>query len=128
MAPEQVTGGTKEAQPASDQYSLGVLLYELLCGRLPFEGPPAVVLYHAVHTEPSPPRLLNPRVPRDLETICRKAIAKRPADRYVSCQVLADDLRRWQEGEPIVARPLGLGERLVKWARRNPAVATLLAG
>src|SRR5205814_208814 len=83
MAPEQAAGQQGEAQPASDQYSLSVVLYELLTGMTPFEGPPQIVLFNAVRTPPKPPRRLNPKVPRDLETICLKALAKRPQDRYV---------------------------------------------
>src|SRR5262249_9768005 len=103
MAPEQVSSQRAEVLPASDQYSLGVLLYELLCGQVPFDGPPEVVLFNALHVEPKSPRQVNPQVPRDLETICMKAMAKWPADRYGDCQELADDLRRWLEGEPIRA-------------------------
>ncbi len=127
MAPEQAAGQRGEARPASDQYALGVVLYELLTGRTPFEGPPSIVLYHALHTEPPPPRSLRPVLPRDLETVCLKAMARRPADRYPDCQALADDLRRWLEGEPIAARRLGVAERLGRWARRNKLVAGLTA-
>ena len=118
IAPEHAAGQNVETHPASDQYSLGVVLYELLCGRLPFEGPPQMVLFHAINTEPKGPRRLNPRVPRDLETICLKAMAKQPAVRYESCQNLADDLRRWLENEPIRARRVGLMERGWRWCRR----------
>ena len=85
------------------------------------------LLFNALHTEPPRPRQRNPKVPLDLETICLKAMAKRPEDRYASCQDLADDLRRWQEGEPIRARRLGPVERATRWCRRNPAVAGLAA-
>jgi serine/threonine protein kinase len=123
MAPEQAGGQRGEAQPASDQYSLGVLLYELLTGRTPFEGPPAILLIHAVNMQPQPPRSVKPGLPRDLETICLRALRKRPEDRYAGCQALADDLRRWLEGEPIQARRLGPAERLARWCRREPALA-----
>ena len=126
MAPEQGTDAA-QALPASDQYSLGVILYELLTGQTPFDGPPVSQIYHHMHSEPAAPCTLEPRVPRDLETICLKALAKRPEDRYSSCQALADDLRRWLEGEPIRARHVGLVERLVRWGRRNPAIAGLTA-
>jgi WD40 repeat protein len=123
MAPEQAAGQKGEAKPASDQYSLGVVLYELLTGQVPFSGPPSLVLSHAVNTEPEPPAKVNPKVPRDLETICLKAMSKRPKDRYAGCQEMADDLRRWLEGEPILARRLGLIERGVRWGRRYPGAA-----
>src|SRR5262245_3390484 len=127
MAPEQAQGKSGEPLPASDQYSLGVVLYELLTGQTPFAGSVEVVLFNVLHQEPKPPRALSPAVPRDLETICLKALARRPQDRYASCQELADDLRRWLAGEPIKARRLGPLERLGRWCRRNPAVASLTA-
>jgi len=120
MAPEQALRSDEEPLPASDQYSLGVVLYELLCGRAPFEGPPEVVLFHAVQSEVPSPRKFNARVPRDLETICLKALGKRPQDRYADCQALADDLRRWLDREPIRARRHGLVERLVRRVRKEP--------
>ena len=128
MAPEQAAGSRGEPLPASDQYSLGVVLYELLCGEPPFAGPPQVVLFNAIHTEPERPRQRDASIPLDLETICLKALAKQPGDRYASCQELADDLRRWQEGEAIRARRLGPVERLGRWCRRNPLAAALAAG
>src|SRR5262249_14683409 len=94
ISPEQATGNSAQAKSTSDQYSLGVMLYDLLCGQTPFAGTPEIVLFHAVQTEPASPRQINPAVPRDLETICLKAMAKRDTDRYPTCQALADDLRR----------------------------------
>jgi WD40 repeat protein/tRNA A-37 threonylcarbamoyl transferase component Bud32 len=124
MSPEQASGHSGEARPAFDQYSLGVTLYELLTGRTPFTGPTAVVLYNAIHTEPPPPRTLVPDLPLDLEVICLKAMAKKAEDRYPGCKELAEDLRRWLAGEPIVARPLRPWERLIRWCRREPALAS----
>ncbi len=127
MAPEQAQGQGDEPLPESDQYSLGVVLYELLTGEVPFHGPAAIVLYNVLNKQPAPPRQVQPAVPADLETICLKAMAKKPEERYASCQDLADDLRRWLDGEPIHARRHGLLERTWRWGRRNPVVAGLSA-
>jgi WD40 repeat protein len=123
MAPEQAAG---EAGPASDQYGLGCTLYELLTGQTPFAGPPELQIF--LHqTQPAPsPRRLNRRVPRDLETVCLKCLEKEPARRYVDCQALADDLRRFLDGEPVQARRIGLLERVARWGRRNPLSAGLV--
>jgi len=126
MAPEQARGQSGEALPASDQYSLGATLYELLCGQTPFRGPPEIVIFNVLSQEPPSPCKIRPDVPRDLETICLKTLAKRPEDRYPSCQALSDDLRRWQKGEPIRARRLHLAERLVRWVRKEPKLAVAL--
>jgi hypothetical protein len=124
MAPEQARGNSADVTPAADQYAVGVVLYELLTGEVPFKGPMATVLHNVIHTEPDAPRKLRPRVPADLETICLKALSKRPEDRYEDCQALADDLRRWQEGEPISARRLSFTERAARWIQKKPAAAT----
>src|SRR6185369_11098544 len=108
MAPEQAKGQQGEAKPAADQYAVGVVLYELMTGRVPFAGPLAVVIHNQIHTEPERPTKHRRGVPRDLETICLKAMAKRPEDRYADCQAMADDLRRWLEGEPIAARRMSI--------------------
>jgi WD40 repeat protein len=127
MAPEVARGQDGDPLPASDQYSLGIVLYELLTGRTPFSGPPHVVLYNVLHQEPTPPRRLNPAVPRDLETVGLKCLARRPEDRYADCAALADDLRRWLDGEPVRARRQRLPERLWRWARREPRLVALAA-
>ncbi len=127
MAPEQADAAFGEVGPLSDQYGLAVVLYELLCGDTPFGGPSAVVLFNTVNTAPPAPRSLNPAIPRDLETICQKGMAKRPGERYADCGELAEDLRRWLQDRPIQARPLGPLERSWRWCRRNPLVAALSA-
>lgn len=99
LAPEQAEGKQSTVLPASDQYSLGVVFYELLCGRPPFCGPPSYVLFHAIHQPPASPRAIAPRVPRSLATICLKSLAKRPEQRYASCQDFADELWRWLRAE-----------------------------
>ncbi|HYH68768.1 MAG TPA: protein kinase, partial [Urbifossiella sp.] len=123
MAPENATGAAGDPQPAADQYACGVVLYELLTGRVPFEGPVHVVLHNQVHADPEPPSAGRRAVSKDLETICLKALAKRPERRYRDCQALADDLRRWQEGEPIAARRMGVVERARRWAQKEPKLA-----
>jgi len=127
MSPEQASGRSNEAGPASDQYSLGIMLYEMLTGRVPFAGSLEVILFNHMQVEPKRPRSVNREVPKDLETICLKCLEKQPEKRYTSCEELGEDLRRWLAGEPVVARRLTWAERGVKWTRRNPAVAGLMA-
>jgi hypothetical protein len=125
MSPEQITTPAK-VDVRSDVYCLGVVLYEALTGERPFRGVAHVVLEQVVHDEPRPPRKLNDAVPRDLETITLRCLAKEPARRYQSAGELAEDLERWLEGRPIHARRVGILERTWRWCRRNPALAGAL--
>jgi urea transport system substrate-binding protein len=127
MAPEQAGGKSKEIGPACDTYALGAILYECLTGRPPFKAATNLdTILQVISEEPRAVRQCRPDVPRDLETICLKCLAKRPDDRYASAADLADDLRRFLQGEPIRGRRVGRGERALKWAKRRPAAALLL--
>jgi tRNA A-37 threonylcarbamoyl transferase component Bud32/uncharacterized protein YjeT (DUF2065 family) len=127
MAPEQASGRVRDIGPATDVYSLGAILYECLTGRRLFAaGSENELLEQVRSTDPVPLRRFRAGIPRDLETICLKCLQKGIDQRYATARDLAEDLRRFQAGEPILARPVGRAERVVKWVRRRPAVAGLL--
>ncbi len=127
MSPEQAFGKQAEIGPLSDVYTLGAILYEMLIGRPPFKGASAWEVIQQVRTaDPTPPSTLQPGIPRDLETICLKCLQKEPDKRYGSAQLLADDLQRFLNNEPILARPVGSLERLVRLCRRYPREARLV--
>jgi len=126
MAPEQIEKA-HQVDGRADVYALGVILYRLLTGELPFRGTTRMLLHQVRYDEPRAPRKLNDRIPRDLETVCLKAMAKEPSRRYAPARDLASDLSRWLNGEAIQARAVGRVEKAWRWARRHPSTAALAA-
>jgi serine/threonine protein kinase len=128
MAPEQAEGKAAAVGRQTDVYGLGAILYEMLTGRPPFRtDSPLHTLKQVVEADPARPRLLNPAVPRDLETVCLKSLQKEPSRRYATALALADDLRRFVNGQPVQARRIGALGRGWRWCRRNPGLASLAA-
>jgi serine/threonine protein kinase len=129
MAPEQLPDSGETVGPAADIYALGVILYQLLSGRLPFASKSLSQILRMLRDDDPPAlRSLNPAVPKDLDTICQACLMKTPAARYPTAQALADDLGRFLHGEPLAARPLNWQQRLFRWARRKPLLATHYLG
>jgi WD40 repeat protein/tRNA A-37 threonylcarbamoyl transferase component Bud32 len=127
MAPEQASQSFGLVGPPSDQYSLGIVLYELLTGSPPFTGLPDVVLYGLLRTPPVSPRSINPQIPAELDAICLKLIAKQPSERYADCGAAAEDLRRWLADEPVLVKRQTTYERFRRWCRRNPSTIVSVA-
>ncbi len=122
MAPEQTAASGSKLGPATDIHALGAILFELLTGRPPFQAASTIETLDQVRgQEPVPPRRLNSAIPRDLETICLTCLRKDPGRRYASAEALVEDLRRWLDGRPILARPVSLLEKAWKWCHRRPS-------
>ena len=124
MSPEQIQQPHRVDQ-RSDVYSTSVVLYELLTGVLPFRGVTRTILHQVLNDDPRPPRRWNAAIPRDLQTVCLKAMERDPSRRYPTARDMADDLARYLDGHPVQARPLGRIARLARWRRRNPRIAML---
>jgi len=127
ISPEQARGQSRELDARADVYGIGATLYSLLVGIAPFTGQDVIsILQQVCERIPTPPRMLQPDIPRDLQTICMKCLEKRPSDRYPTAKAVADDLERFLRGEPILARPASLFHRSMRWCQRNVALALLL--
>ena len=128
MPPEQARGEGHDVDGRADIYSIGVILFELLTGELPFRGSARMLLNQVIHDQPPSPRKLQSAIPRDLETITLKCLEKDPDKRYETCAALGEDLQAWADHKPIKARPTGSLGKLLRWHKRNPVVANLTAG
>jgi tRNA A-37 threonylcarbamoyl transferase component Bud32/tetratricopeptide (TPR) repeat protein len=126
MSPEQIINPAS-VSGASDIYSLGVVLYEAISGELPFRGTVRMVLNQVLHEDPVPPRRLNDHIPRDIENVCLKAMAREQSLRYQTAGAFAEDLQRWLDGRPVQARPVGMLRKLARWCRRKPGTAGVAA-